>query len=69
MLFDILLDGTSILTSTISMEPKDITNYSPYQYSRILENISGTHIIKLQFWSESATTRISDAMIELIRVS
>jgi hypothetical protein len=69
MLFDITLNGTPLGTnSTLSIEPKDDTNnetFTAIQYNVI----SGVNTILLRYWNESSSTTISDAAIELIRVS
>ena len=67
MRFDVTLNGTSQGT-TIQVESKDVT--SIYPFIRILYlTLNGTNTILLRYWNEGNSTTISDATIELIRVS
>ena len=67
--FDITLGGTPQGTrSTMQMEAKD-TN-SIYPQVRVFRfTLSGVNTIILRYWNEASSTTISDASIELIRVS
>ena len=68
-LFDVTLNGTPQGTrDTMEMELKDVSNIEPR--SRIFYlSLSGVNTILLRYWNESNSTTISDATIELIRVS
>ena len=68
--FDITLNGTPQGTnSTMNIEPKDTTNYVPFTRIFYL-SLSGVNDIELRYWSEDTNqVGISDATIELIRVS
>lgn len=67
-LADVTLNGTPLDTSQISVEFKDTTNYVPL--SRVYyQSMSGVNTIILRYWNEAYSTSISDATIELIRVS
>jgi len=68
-LFDLTVGGTAIGNRTpLSIEPKDTTNI---QAESIVgyRTLSGVNTILLRFWNEGNSTTISDASIELIRVS
>jgi len=68
-LFDITVNGSTLGTQTpLSVEPKDTTNITSLTESLYLD-ISGVNTILLRFWNENDSTTISDASIELIRVS
>ena len=70
ILFDVTLNGTAQgTTDTMNIEPKDGTNYVPF--SRIFYlSLSGVNDIALRYWSEATNSvGVSDATIELIRVS
>ena len=66
--FDVTLNGTPQGTeSTMQMEPKDVNSRHP-AYRVFYFGFAGAQTIVLRYWSESQTTYISDATIELIRV-
>jgi len=67
--FDITIGGTAIGTQTpFSIEPKDTTNVASLS-GTVYQALSGVNTILLRYWNESSSTTISDASIELIRVS
>lgn len=70
MIFDVTLNGTPQGTrSTMNIEAKDGTSIYPWRRVFYLD-LSGVNTIALRFWRESTgTTTISDATIELMRVS
>jgi hypothetical protein len=68
MKFDIALDGTSLGTQTIAIEPQDVNSVYPMTHISY-HSLAGTHEILLRYWSESRTTYISDATVEFIRVN
>ena len=69
MRFDLTINGTPTGTRTpISVEPKDTTNVSSLS-ATAYEVLSGVNTILLRYWNEANSTTISDASIEIIRVS
>ena len=70
MIFDVTLNGTAQGTEDeMNIEVKDSTSRNPYRRVFYLD-LSGVNTIALRYWRESTgTTFISDATIELIRVS
>jgi hypothetical protein len=68
-LFRIGVNGSSTATTDIRIEAEDAT--SRYPSSKVLYlNLSGTNTLTLDFWGDSgATTSISDATLEIVRVS
>jgi len=66
---DITLNGTPLGTrSTVQIEVSDTTTIR--SDSRVFySNLSGVNTILLRYWNEAGSTTISDATIELIRVS
>jgi hypothetical protein len=70
MIFDVRLNGVTLGTrGNINVELQDATTYLPF--SRVFyRTLSGVNTILLRYWSDGGTTTtISDATIELIRVS
>jgi len=66
--FDLKLDGSTLLNQVINVEPKDTLNI--YALSVVsYQQLSGVRQIQLQYWNTATTTTISDAVIELTRVS
>ena len=67
--FDLTLNGTpqGVTTSTL-LEPGDLTDWGTLVRNYYV-TLSGVNTIALRYWSEGNTTGISDAHIELIRVS
>jgi len=67
MRFGVFINGTDYSIKTIQIEPQD--RNSVYPLTDIsYHSLSGANTITLRYWSESNTTYISDATIELIRV-
>lgn len=70
IIFDVTLNDTPQGTNpTMNIEPKDANSYYPFTRTFYL-SLSGANDIALRYWSENGNTVIiSDATIELIRVS
>jgi len=67
--FDLTLGGTAQgVTTTISREYKDATNWESLSRSYFL-TLSGVNTFAFRYWNEANSTSVSDAHIELIRVS
>lgn len=67
-IFDVKLNGSTILNQQINVEFKDTLNI--YALSVVsYKNLTGVNTIILQFWNTGTSTTISDAVIELTRVS
>jgi len=67
--FDVTVNGSTLGTQTpFSVEPKDATNISSLS-ATLYADLSGVNTILLRYWNESASTTISDASVEVIRVS
>jgi len=69
MIFDVTLNGGSLDTTTINIEPQDVNSYYPIVIKHF-QILSGVNTIAFRYWNESGgnTTYIADATLELIRV-
>lgn len=68
-IFDVTLNGTTILNQgPIEVEPKDTKNILAMSFTSY-QDLSGINTILLQFWNSSNSTTISDASVEIMRVS
>jgi len=67
--FDVTVNGSTLGTQTpFSLEPKDVTNVASLT-ATLYADLSGINTILLRYWNAADSTTISDASIELIRVS